>query len=121
MQFPWKLDNIYRQTREVILCPAMSGVTLNHMHNKSNTFNTNIVDLVHTCRTLSRRYIGESTDTSESIRNAVCELHDCIMPSIGMHLSLEPFKVNKYPGSLSKSSKSSWTKFPGYVWHNGVT
>lgn len=91
-------------------CPATSGVTMNHVHNKSSTFNPNIVDLIHTCRTLSSRYIAESTDTSENIRYAVCELHDCIMPSIGMHLSLELFKVIKYPGSLSKSSKSSWTK-----------
>lgn len=120
------LDSIYRQTREVILYvdyPAMSGVTMNHIHNKSSTSTTEMLDLVHTCRIFSRAYIGESADASESTRNTVHVLHDCIMLSMGMHLSSDLFKLAKYPENLLKSSKSSWTKFPGgkrnYAWDSG--
>lgn len=122
------LDSIYRWTRQVILCvdyPAMSGVAMNHIHNKSSTSNTlEMFDLVHKCRVFSSAYIGESADASESIRNAVHVLHDCIMLSTDMRLSFDLFKFTKYPENLSKSSKSFWTKFPGgkgrYVWDNGV-
>lgn len=122
------LGSIYRQTREVILYvdyPAMPGVTMNHIHNKSSTSNTSeMLDLVHKCRIFSSAYIGESADASESIRNAVHVLHGCVMLSVGMDLSFDLFKLTKYPENLSKSSNSSWTIFPGgrgrYVWDNGV-
>lgn len=102
---------------------AMSGVTMNHIHNKSSISITEMLDLVHTCRIFSSAYIEESANASESTRNTVHVLHDCIMLSMGTHLSSDLFKLAKHPENLLKSSKSSWTKFPGgkgnYAWDNG--
>lgn len=101
--------------------PAMSGLTMNHIHNKSSTCNLlEMFGLVHTCRVLPNMYTGESADASESIRNAVHLLHDFIRLSMRMHLSSDLFKPTKYLENVSKSSKSSWTKFQDgegrYVW-----
>lgn len=121
-------DSIYRLTREVILSmdyPAMSRVTMNHIHSKSSTSNTlEMFGLVHTCRVLPNMYTGEPADASGSIKNAVHLLHDCIRLSTGMHLSSDLFKPTKYLENLRKSSKSSWTKFQDgkgrYVWDERV-
>lgn len=69
------------------LCRIVCGY--HHIHNKSCT-NTEMLDLIHTCRIFS---IGESADASGSIRNAVHVLHGCIMLSVSMQLSFDLFEL----------------------------